>query len=160
MDTEYIRIAITFDDNSIGIMSFVTKSRDYELAPTDANIQQVINNNNFSKSVKSWRRIKESEIPSDRSYRNAWIDDGKIKHDMDKVRALHLDLLREQRDPVLKSLDVEWSIAMAKKDQTKADSVEAERQRLRDITTTVESDLKKAKTIEEVKQITIWQKQP
>ena len=158
MDTEYIRIAITFADATIGIMSFVTNSpRDgWTREANKEEIEKEIAKSSvsFDKEklpIKNWRIIKEKDIPKDRTFRNAWVDDGKITHDMVKVREIHLDHIREARIPLLAQKDKEWMRATGQDNTQEAEKIEAERQALRDIPQTIMPDLEKAKTPEEVK---------
>src|SRR3989304_5450627 len=54
--------------------------------------------------VVSWRFVEESEVPTDRTYRNAWRGTGRMGHDMAHARELHRNLLREARGPRLAAL--------------------------------------------------------
>lgn len=100
------------------------------------------------------RVVDELEMPSDRTFRDEWEDDGMlVKVNMPKSRVTHLNRLREKRKPILAMLDVEWSRAMAQKNQTLADQIEAKRQALRDMPQTVRAELDQAKTPDELKAI-------
>lgn len=80
-------IAITFADQSVGIMSFVL---DPNLDPgakmpgwdgkqreaTDAAIQHEVDKSSWLSQPVSWRRIEPHEVPTDRSRRNEWRDHG------------------------------------------------------------------------------------
>lgn len=152
---EYIRICLKFEDESIGIMSFVVKSPDFEKEGTDEEIQAVVDKSNWDKPVISWRRIEENEIPTDRTYRNAWIDNDGITHDMAKVKELHLNLLREERAKILPQLDIQWSIAFAKGNTEEAAEIEARRQALRDRPESAAIELDACETVEQVKLVTL-----
>ena len=103
-------IAITMDDGSLSIMGFVTRGRGdlpvgaqplfdlwWTRQPTDANLADEFSRafpltdrkgNPLPQPVR-WRLVQPSEIPADRTYRDALVDDGtKLKHDPDKVRAI------------------------------------------------------------------------
>lgn len=87
-----------------------------------------------------YRIVPVSEIPTDRYFRDAWEDDGKIKVNMRKAREIHLEKIRKERDKELARLDIE---------QLKGMDVSAEKTRLRDLPSTF--DLSKAQTPEELK---------
>lgn len=84
----------------------------------------------------------ESEIPSDRTFRNAWKLDvtkgpedfpGKpIKCDMAKAVALAKDKVREVRNPKLAALDVEYQRADESNDNAGKAAVVAKKNQLRD----------------------------
>lgn len=153
---DYIKIAISFEDGSVGIMSLVTNDGYSKVYPSDTYIESLIVRNNFSKKVNSWRKISDNEVPSDRAYRDAWVDTGKkIDHDIAKARIIHLDKLREERDVEFSILDRDWLVLSAKKDQVGADSVEARRQELRDMPVAASAKLSKCKTIDAIKKVTL-----
>ena len=156
-------VAIAFADDSVGIMQFVTRGYQsngtvqFEREPTDANIGAEIMRSAFDEAKlppKSWRRINAADVPSDRSYRDAWTDDGRaIVHDMPKARAIHLARLRKQRDARLAELDGPWMRATGQRDTAEADRVEAERQELRDLPSRIASALDAAETVDALKQV-------
>ena len=91
-------------------------------------------------------------VDLDRSFRDAWEDDGGgVKVNMAKARAIHLDRLRERRLRVLEGLDVDWMKALGQKNQTLVDQIEAKRQVLRDMPVLVKSELDSAVTPEMLK---------
>jgi hypothetical protein len=85
-------------------------------------------------AIASWRIVSENEIPSDRTFRNAWRDNGEgaLSHCMETCRALHRDRIREARAPLLAALDVEFQRAVESGSDTKA--IVVKKQALRDIT--------------------------
>lgn len=99
-------VAITFENGSIGIMSFVVQKMMngrvlWERMATTETVQAEINKSKFDAELGAavrWRFIEPGDLPQDRTYRGAWIDDGKdIKHDMPKAREIHKTrLLRKQ----------------------------------------------------------------
>ena len=100
----------------------------------------------------SWRVVDLSEIPKDRTYRNALTDTGTaIVHDMPTARAIHLEKLRQERAPRLAELDIEWSRAAATGGDAQA--VENERQALRDMPERKRAALDAAKTVDELKAV-------
>lgn len=55
--------------------------------------------------------VPVNEVPSDRTYRNAWAADvvnGKVTHDMVKAREIHKGHMRTARTPLLAALDVAY----------------------------------------------------
>lgn len=160
MKPEYIQIAITTVDGKLIIMSFVTKDYvsegiiNWEREASDENINAEILKAGIDSA--SWRIIEESEIPTDRSFRDAWTDvNDVLTHDMAKVREIHLARLRIQRNALLEEKDKDWMRAMGQNNTTEAETVEAERQALRDFPETIASSLASATTVEEVKLIQI-----
>jgi hypothetical protein len=80
------------------------------------------------------REISADEVPRDRSFRNAWTDDGSLSVDMDKAREIHRDNLRRLRAPLLTRLDVEYQRADEGGDGQRKRQVMAQKQALRDVT--------------------------
>lgn len=162
-------VAITFDDGSVGIMSFLLDPNlpSHAALPgwdrdagrrkaTDRAIQHEIDRSAWGERTPvSWRRMDVAEVPTDRTFRNAWHDpDGKrIAVHMGRARELHRAHLRELRAPLLAELDVAYQRADEAGD-TAAKATIAERKRaLRDIT--AHPDIEKAKTPDELNAVTI-----
>lgn len=94
--------------------------------------------------------IEKNAIPNDRTFRDAWAQNGKAVHvDMPKARELHMGRLRKMRNEKLDQLDKDFNRASGQKKQAEADAIEAKRQRLRDMPATF--DLSAAKTPDELK---------
>ena len=102
--------------------------------------------------------VDDEVITSDRTFRDAWkhefLTDGEteihfIIEDVNKAKVIHKERLREERERAFKPLDVAFSIALEKGEDTKV--IVKEKQRLRDITKFVD----KCETIEDIKKITI-----
>lgn len=169
-----VKVAVAMDDGATAILAFITRSRsptlpfgavwsadfpgDWEREPSDANIFAEISKAFPSVDMAgipkpqpvSYKVIRESDVPLDRSYRNAWkLDSDKIIHDMEKAKEIHLDKVRRARTAQLGELDKDWTQAMGQGDAGKAAEVEAQRQALRDAPQTL--DLSKAATIEDLK---------
>jgi hypothetical protein len=97
-----------------------------------------------------YRAISDADIPADRTYRNAWTDDGSvIRHDMPKARDLHIQRVRRARGLRLEDLDAKWMRASGQKKQNEADEIESQRQTLRDLPMTLK--VEEAQTIEDLK---------
>jgi len=78
------------------------------------------------------REIARSEVPTDRTFRNAWKAD--LTVDMPKAREIHRDTLRALRAPKLAALDVEYQIADERGDAAAKAAVAVRKQALRDVT--------------------------
>lgn len=151
-------IAITFDDGSVGIMQFVTAEYNdkglarWQRVATDEAIGVEIMRSAFEHVPVSWKRISKDDVPTDRAYRDAWVESGgAITHDMPKARALHLTRLREKRDRRLAALDGPWMRAVGQGDKVEADRIETERQALRDLPQTLAPQLSAAQSVDELK---------
>lgn len=81
------------------------------------------------------RVVEASEVPADRTFRNAWKDEGfVITVDMPQAREIHRDYLRELRKPKLEALDVQYLIAQEQGNQALMAGIAAQKQVLRDAT--------------------------
>lgn len=90
----------------------------------------------------AYREVDASEIPADRTFRDAWLLDLTVH--MPDAREIHRGRLREDRAPRLAMLDV---------DHLRGRNVEAEKQRLRDVTADPRIDA--AATPEELRALTL-----
>lgn len=72
-----------------------------------------------------------------------------IKIDMTKAKDITKDRLRDERTPLLQALDIEMMKNLS--DTAKLLEIEAEKQRLRDITKVVDT----LKTVEELKNVSV-----
>lgn len=153
MAPETVTIAITCRDGSLQVMQFVTRQQrhgddpGWTRKPTRANVNAEIAKSRID--AKTWRIVDPSEIPTDRTYRNAWRDGGKgkgITHHMPTVRQLHLDRIRRQRAPLLVQLDAEWMRATGQGNTAEAARIEAKRAALRALPETIAPELKAATT--------------
>jgi len=147
-----IKIAITQANDEVAIMSFITVGRGNILPfgagwvderagewirfATPENIENEIARSDFlAKPIKGWRIVSLSEIPKDRTYRNALRDvQGKLNHDMPIARELHREKIRHARAIKFVELDGEWTKAVGQyKGADVIDAIEAKRQKLRDM---------------------------
>lgn len=80
--------------------------------------------------------IDRSDVPEDRSFRDAWRHDGAaaIGHDIEKCRSIHRDRMRAARGPMLAALDVEYQRADESGDVERKRAISAKKQALRDVT--------------------------
>lgn len=100
----------------------------------------------------SHHEVDEADIPTDRSFRNAWTRDGKtVAHDMEKCRNIHRERLRLARAPKLAALDVEYQRADEADDKAAKVSIAKQKQSLRDVTADPRIDA--ATTPEELKAV-------
>ncbi len=99
----------------------------------------------------SHREVDDSEIPADRTFRNAWKDEGPsyISIDMPKAREIHKDNLRQKRTPLLAALDVEYQRADEQGDAALKAKIAVKKQALRDVT--IHPAITAAKTPDELK---------
>ena len=153
-------IAITFADGSVGLMRFITAEYGADGTPTwtrqatkgtvDAEIARAQWRPELL-PIKGWRPVAESDVPKDRTYRNALRDTGSaLVHDLDAVKALALAQLRQDRAVMFGDLDWQWNRAMGQGDSDGATAIEAQRQALRDLPATVQPDLDAAAAPEDV----------
>ncbi len=75
-----------------------------------------------------------AEIPTDRTFRDAWADTGAITVDMSKAREIQQDRLRALREPMLAALDVAFMKALESGDTKLQAEVVEQKQQLRDVT--------------------------
>ena len=95
--------------------------------------------------------VDSSELPEvDNDFFNSWeLIDGVVSVNLDKVKAQTKDRLRAERAPLLAAQDVAFQRALEEGKDTSA--IVAEKQRLRDITSLVDT----CKTTEELRGLTV-----
>lgn len=163
---ETIPLAVQLEDGSFVVHYFITHGRgtflpkgavwtgsyQWKREPNEANITDNLNSSFADRPYVSWRKLSKGDIPEDRSYRNAWVDDGKaITHDIVKARELHRDILRHERAGKFPALDAQYARAFGQGLTKEAARVEATRQALRDAPADPRIDA--AQTVEELKAI-------
>lgn len=154
-------ISLAFADGTVGIMHFIVQQYHarsdvvlWERLLTAENVEAEIARSGFAQPVDAWRFIELEDIPADRAFRNAWVDDGKgISHNMAKAREILRDKLRAERAPVLEALDVDYMRADERKDEATKELIAANKERLRDITNDRRIDA--ATSVEELKALTL-----
>lgn len=145
MKPDTVLIALTFADDTVGIMAFVLNEYrgdrpTWSRPPTPENIDAEITkaSTSFDEAkvpVKSWRLVALEEIPTDRTFRNALRDSGgKLEHDMGHARAIHRDRIREARAHRMAELDIAYMVASETGHPGSAvlEGLRAEKQQLRD----------------------------
>jgi len=102
-------------------------------------------------SAIGFRRIDDTDLPTDRTYRDAWADTGAgpLTHDMPRARGLHLARVRLARAKRFAELDSEWMRAAGQGKKADEAAVEARRQALRDLPATL--GVEAATTVEDLK---------
>ena len=97
------------------------------------------------------RVVDETDIPTDRTYRNAWMDagSGSVTHDMTKAREIHKNKLRELRAPKLAALDVDYIRADEAGNAALKTQIAQQKQALRDVT--ADPAIAAAQTVDELK---------
>lgn len=162
MRPEQIKVLGTFADGGIAVIAFVTRSYrndgsvHWEREPTPANIDAECAQIStvLPSPIVAWRIVADEDIPTDREYRNAWIDTGNaVGHDMARARALHRAKLRRDREPRLAALDVEYQRADEREDRAEKRRLAAAKQALRDAPADPRIDA--ATTIEQLRAITL-----
>lgn len=152
MKLQEIHIAIRRADGSVSIMAFLVVGRGSVLPkgaawvndgsgwwmrdPTDEVINEEVARactDGVHGAALGWRLMQPGEAPTERTYRDAWIDDGKaIVHDMAKAKEIHRRHLRKRRAVALAELDGKWMRATGQRKTEQADAIEAARQQWRD----------------------------
>ena len=137
MNSKWIKIAVTMLDGTLKLVLWITDNnagikREY----SEAGVQASLDKYAWASQIASWRVVPESFHLPDRTFRNAWRDDGKKKAAVDMVHAreIHKDHLRHCREPVLTALDVEYQRADEAGDAAAKAAVAQRKQALRDIT--------------------------
>lgn len=84
-----------------------------------------------------YRIVNDDEVPSDRTFRNAWSDNNGIKVDMPKAKDITKARLRAERIPLFEAQDVAFQRALEAGSSTA--SIIAEKNRLRDLPSLVDA---------------------
>lgn len=94
--------------------------------------------------------INESDMPSDRTFRDAWVQNGSaVAVSMPKARMIHMDRIRKERKRRLEELDKETM--RHRTNQQKLDEVETKKQVLRDLPAACTAAVDACATPEELK---------
>lgn len=140
MQPEVQFVAVNMTDGSLAVMQFVTRGQlnaagdIFEREATDDAIDADIAKGMIR--AASWRRIEAKDVPSDRTFRNAWRDTGRaVVVDMATARGIHRERLRRLRAPLLAALDVDYQRADEVRDDRAKTAIIAKKQALRDVTT-------------------------
>lgn len=127
--------------NDSGGVSVIVPSQEYLISHSIEQLAQ--------KDVpagKSYQIVDVSEIPSDRTFRDAWTISGDtVDHDIAKAKNIAHAMRREDRSKEFMPLDVEVSIP------SKAVAAEAARQTIRDKYAVIQTAINSASSISEIK---------
>ena len=100
------------------------------------------------------RFVVDSEIPTDRTFRDAWADIAtKITIDMTKARNIHLESIRIKRNAELSKLDIQATKAQDVGDAETLAQIRARKQELRDLPATLAPTLASANSTDALKAI-------
>jgi len=100
------------------------------------------------------RDAKSLQVPTDRTFRGAWMFDGDaVEVDMKLARDIHRDVLRAERNDKFDKLDADWFRAMEKSDESQQAAIAVSKQKLRDAPDHPSIDA--ATTPEELKALTL-----
>lgn len=117
---------------------------------SDEEVLNYIQSVNVPKGLSS-RIVDLDQVPSDRTFRQAWTDDNNtdtVDIDITKAKEITKDMFRELRKPILESLDVESMKALESEDKSAISEIAAKKQELRDVTA-----IELPNDIEELKQV-------
>lgn len=139
-----VLVSIVCADDSVIILSFVTAEyrngvQVWTREPTpehiDAEIAKASAIFDVEKlPIRSWRIVQASDIPADRTFRNALRDNGTtFSFDLAQSRAMYRDRLREVRASKLAELDVAYQRADEAKDAKAKAKIAGQKQALRDL---------------------------
>lgn len=140
------KFAITMNDGSVALMQVVGDST------PEAEIGRWPEKERAR--VVSVSPIDDANIPTDRTFRSAWtLSSGRIDHDMDKARRIHMGRIRRIRNARLGRLDTETTIAIGKGDVAAVAAIETRKQLLRDVPQKYDVALSAATTPDDLKAI-------
>ena len=124
---------VSFFDNPQGINSDALEAHLRRKTPNATG--------NFYQAVSDdWIRgadVGDLEIPTDRTFRNAWEHNDGIKVNVPKAKDITKNRLRAERKPLLEAQDILFQRALETGEST--EEIVKEKQRLRDITKQVDS---------------------
>lgn len=132
-------IAINRTDGGVSIMRVVPQplaapGNDTARPDVEAEITKWSAAHRDAYTYASHHAIRAVDIPTDRTYRNAWTSNGKrIVHDMEQCRAIHRERMRRARAPKLAALDIAYQRADETMDESAKAEIAAQKQALRDI---------------------------
>lgn len=136
-----------------GGLSIVTPIINTHPVPEDITESQAILRawDKLPKDAINPRFVDESEIPTDRTFRNAWEDNGAVSVNMPKAREIHRQIMRYKRAPMLSALDIDYQRADERGDSALKAEIAVRKQALRDVT--ADPAIESATTPEELKAV-------
>lgn len=142
------KIAYTKPDGGLSVMIPVFNTFGEAEGFTEADAEQRAWDT-LPKDAIEPRFVTDADIPTDRTFRNAWKND--LTVDMVKAREIHKDHLRRLRKPKMEALDVEFMRAVERGDAVAQAAIAAKKQALRDVT--IDPRIMSAATPEELKAV-------
>jgi hypothetical protein len=137
------KLVYTNAQEGVSIVYPVPKSNvEQILGPlTDEDYEKHVYSVSIPKDAKNPRALDDNEIPKDRYFRDAWIDNnGKLDIHLLKARDVHINKLRELRNEKLKASDAILLKALETQDRHQIKSISLLRQSLRDMPQTINLD--------------------
>ena len=130
-------------------------------------IMTLVNDADEAEAIRKWklanpeayfshRQMPDSEIPTDRIFRDAWADatpELTIDVDMAKARDIHLERIRIKRNAELSKLDVQATKAQDMGNVETLAQIRTRKQELRDLPVTLAPTLASAASVDELKAI-------
>jgi hypothetical protein len=133
-------ILIKREDGGVSVM------QDVPVKQLERNLSEWAKHQEPGEGYVSHRRVDAAEIPTDRTFRNAWtVTGGKIDHDLTKCKAIAHEMRRRERAAEFAPLDVEATIP------AKAVEAEAKRQAIRDADAVKQAAIDAARSVDEIK---------
>lgn len=125
------------EDGGVSIVTAVDKEAiERVLGPmTQEQYEAHVIEQSIPKDAINIKRIAYEDLPTDREFRNAWVDvtdDSKVNIDLAKAKAIKLEELRQERNKLLDAVDKELLKALDLGGDIGA--IRTEKQRLRDLT--------------------------
>lgn len=121
--------------NQEGVLCIVNPAPSFmRTGETEANFVARIIAKDVPSSATNVRVVDAEDIPTDRTFRDAWAacPESVCRVDMQKAREIHRERLRRARKPKLEALDVETMRNLT--NSAKLAEIEAKKQELRDAT--------------------------
>lgn len=75
-----------------------------------------------------WREIQLGDIPTDRTFRDAWVDQGSgaIDHDMDKAKVIQQARIERAKAGKMSDLAAQWNVESAKGNTAQANAIRSQ----------------------------------
>lgn len=161
-------IAVSLPDSSVAVMQMVVEThiagfdpeaaKAHGFSASDAGWSRTLTDEQIAAEISrtiglspnnGWRRVDPMDLPQDRTFRDAWVDDGRALHvDMPKARVIAHRKRREKRETEMAPLDAQINIAAA--NPGKIAATEAKRQAVRDRYAVMQDAIDKASNVAEL----------
>jgi hypothetical protein len=159
---ETVTVAVTRADGGVSVLKVIKTEYDGERVRARYNVTPEYVDSIIAKygwtgdlAPVSWRFVGDDYGAADRTYRNAWKDNGggKPGHDMPKAREIHRQHLRKARLREMDALDIDYQRADEMNDQARKRAVATRKQALRDVT--ADPRIEQAQTVDELAALTL-----